>query len=157
MTSYERTGWRDEGISRRHRDWGFNCPAVDLDFLVAEYHLGEPVALVEYKHNTAQRANLLHPTYRALKRLCELSDLPFMLVYYRPDPWRFLVLPANERAQEFYGGPRSLSERGYVTSLYRLRNLAVIDSDTLRRLATDQEPLAEWTLLSPQGDRREAA
>lgn len=34
MTAQERTGWRDEEISARHRIWGVNCPAVDLDFLM---------------------------------------------------------------------------------------------------------------------------
>ncbi len=32
----ERTGWRDEKISQRHREWGYNCPAVDLDFEVVD-------------------------------------------------------------------------------------------------------------------------
>lgn len=33
----ERNGWRDERISKRHRQWGRDCPAVDIDFLMLEY------------------------------------------------------------------------------------------------------------------------
>ena len=29
----ERSGWRDMRLSERHRRWGWNCPAVDLDHL----------------------------------------------------------------------------------------------------------------------------
>ena len=46
----ERTNWRDQELSARHRTWGFNCPAVDLDFLMVEYNIGKPVGLIEYKH-----------------------------------------------------------------------------------------------------------
>ena len=67
----ERTGWRDARISARHRLWGFNCPSVDLDFLLVEYHLGKPVGLVEYKHYQAQEPNVIHPTYRALIDLAD--------------------------------------------------------------------------------------
>jgi hypothetical protein len=38
--------WRDEAISQRHRLWGFNCPAVDIDFLMIEYDQGKPAACV---------------------------------------------------------------------------------------------------------------
>lgn len=41
MSGPERTGWRDENLSRRHREWGFHCPAVDLGFLLIEYDTGE--------------------------------------------------------------------------------------------------------------------
>jgi hypothetical protein len=50
MSASERTGWRDESVSRRHRKWGFDCPATDLDFMLLEYNHGAPVAVVDYKH-----------------------------------------------------------------------------------------------------------
>lgn len=143
MTAFERTGWRDEQISRRHREWGYNCPAVDLDFLVCEYNVGEPVALVEYKHERAQPPSLLHPTMRALRSLADTAALPFMLVYYRREPWRFLVFPANERAQNFYRGVRSLSEQRFVKSLYVLRS-HVIDAQVYDRLDDVEDPLSAW-------------
>ena len=62
----ERTGWRDQALSDRHREWGFNCPSVDLDFLMVEYNIGLPVALVEYKNERAWMPDFRHATYRAL-------------------------------------------------------------------------------------------
>ena len=45
----ETHGFRDESISRRHRMYGFNCPAADLDFL-----------LVEFKDRKSTRLNSSH-------------------------------------------------------------------------------------------------
>ena len=53
MTRQERTGWRDEGISRRHRTWGVALTAVDLDFMLVEYTDGKATALIEYKSEHA--------------------------------------------------------------------------------------------------------
>ncbi len=147
MTAYERTGWRDERISLRHRlFWGCNCPAVDIDFLVAEYNVGEPVALVEYKHEATKKPlELEHPTYRALRSLCERAGLPFMVVYYRVDPWRFLVLPVNDRAQALYRGPRSLSEQRFVKSLYILRE-RVVEEHVLARLDDTEDEAYSWPM-----------
>jgi len=44
----ERTGWRDLELSKRHRQWGWDCPGIDLDFLFLEYDRGKAVAIVEY-------------------------------------------------------------------------------------------------------------
>lgn len=43
MSLMERTGWRDERLSRRHREWGFDCPMVDCDFIAVEFDHKEPV------------------------------------------------------------------------------------------------------------------
>jgi len=135
MTAYERTGWRDEAISGRHRQWGFNCPAVDLDFLVVEYNLGLPVALIEYKHKQAIMPSAQHPTYRALRDLADNysgGPLPFMLVFYDPEVWSFRVYPLNDVSRSFYSqvpdytdGCIHLTERRYVKSLYHMRKLKV--------------------------------
>ncbi len=144
MTGYERTGWRDESISRRHRDWGFNCPAVDLDFLVAEYNIGKPVALIEYKRYTAQVPNVLHPTYRALSDLADkYSDgsLPFLIAFYWPDIWAFRIHPVNPCAKgHFYEG-EMLTERQFVYRLYRLRSLVL--TDHLMKSLNDVLPITE--------------
>lgn len=124
----ERTGWRDEAISSRHRVWGFNCPAVDLDFLVAEYNVGKPVALIEYKHNLAWIPNLQHATYRALSDLADGyrdAPLPFLVVFYWPDLWAFRVLPVNTVAHEHFITGDTFSEREFVRRLYRLRRLVL--------------------------------
>jgi hypothetical protein len=130
MSSYERSGWRDEAISRRHRMWGFNCPAVDLDFLVIEYHLGLPVGLIEYKHFKAQEPELLHPTYRALAALANdyKDPLPFLLSFYWPDIWAFRVTPVNDIARSHFYSGEIVSELEYVRRLYRMRSLVLTEN-----------------------------
>lgn len=137
MTAYERTGWRDQAISKRHRDWGFNCPAVDLDFLMVEYNIGEPAALVEYKLFSARMPDLRHATYRALESLANrLPPIPFMIAFYWPVAWAFRVHPVNDMAMALYGPDHvDLTEREFVESLYRARGWA-IQEHTLRRLNT---------------------
>lgn len=138
MTRYERTGWRDQAISARHREWGFNCPAVDLDWLMVEYNLGEPVALVEYKHYLASAPSLMHPTYRALAALAQKAAVPFLIAYYWPDLWAFRVAPVTPLAVDLF--PVSdLSEVEYVAKLYEARRLA-IDAHVLRRLHRHKPP-----------------
>jgi len=123
----ERTGWRDQSISARHRIWGFNCPAVDLDFLMVEYNLGLPVGLVEYKHFRAREPQVLHPTYRALGALADgyKEPLPFVIAFYWPDVWAFQTLPVNETAQRHFGFRELLTERAFVRRLYRIRRLVL--------------------------------
>lgn len=123
----ERTGWRDPEISLRHREWGFDCPAVDLDFLVVEYNIGKPVALIEYKHHFARVPDTRHPTYRALADLADNyggngGALPFLLVFYWPEVWAFQVQPMNKVARDCFHAPvLHLTEREYVQRLYQLR------------------------------------
>lgn len=133
----ERSGWRDEEISNRHRLWGFNCPCVDLDFLVAEYNVGLPVALIEYKHFKAGVPNLKHPTYRALSALCDgynNKPLPFFVARYWPEFWAFKVTPVNA-ASQYLVKREILSEADYVKGLYILRRL-VIEEQVLKKLNT---------------------
>lgn len=139
----ERSGWRDEAISERHRHWGFNCPATDLDWLVVEYNLGLPVALVEYKHYRAVKPNLRHPTYRALADLADGykdAGLPFFYARYWPDVWAFECFPVNKLARSWFAvsGDR-LSEQDYVTKLYRMRSRMIMEV-MVRKLNTDLPP-----------------
>lgn len=126
-TRQERTSWRDESISRRHREWGFNCPAVDLDFLMVEYNFGLPVGIIEYKYNLAPDPNLEHPTYRALKCLADgyREPLPFLIAFYWRTIWAFRVVPVNTVARETFGHGELMTEREFVTRLYRLRRLTL--------------------------------
>lgn len=127
-TRLERTGWRDQGISNRHRQWGFNCPCVDLDFLVAEYNVGKPVALVEYKHYMARQPTLDHATYRALSALADNYNeggLPFLVAFYWPDIWAFRVLPVNEIAKKYFKPMEEFTEFEFVVKLYHLRRLTI--------------------------------
>lgn len=138
----ERTGWRDESLSRRHRDWGFNCPAVDLDFLMVEYNLGKAVCIVEYKHARARMPDLRHPTYRALADLADGyrgKGLPFMLAFYWPGIWAFRVTPVNALAKEWFEGACELTEAEYVGRLYAMRQNK-IQVEVLGRLNVERPP-----------------
>lgn len=122
----ERTGWRDLGLSERHRMWGWNCPAVDLDFLFLEYDRGKASAIVEYKHENARPMSVVHPTYLALRDLADRAQLPAFVVRYGGDYSWFAVSPINDRATEALGTENSkfMSEAQWVEFLYRLRGYA---------------------------------
>lgn len=124
-TRLERTGWRDDSISLRHRVWGFDCPCTDIDFLLIEYHIAEPVALIEYKHFQAGFPNLTQAGYRALKRLAEIANLPLILAFYWPDVWAFRVYPLNDAAKKFFHKKEDLSEYEYVERLHRMRRITL--------------------------------
>jgi len=138
MTTWrtERTGWRDEKLSERHGHWGYNCPAVDLDFVMCEYNHGEPCAVVEYKHKNAKKPDIKHATYRALISLA--GNLPCFIAIYDSDDWSFKVIPLNDSAMSHYShcvGVK-LSERRFVTSLHLLRKsvLTKEDNDAIKKL-----------------------
>lgn len=122
----ERTGWRDAEMSERHRQWGFNCPAVDIDFFMIEYNHAEPVALVDYKHHQRQEkhSNPRHPSFRAMATLANRAQIPAWIATYWPDYFTFVVTPLNKRARELFGDDTEtpLSEREYVRYLYRIRH-----------------------------------
>lgn len=135
MVAPERTGWRDERISVRHREWGGPIPCCDLDFLMLEYNNEVPAALVEYKHrNVLNNGSLLKwlcgPNPKALKKLADgyglgqpanLQKLPFLIAIYDPDSWWFIVRPLNDKARLYYEDHQFLTEQEYVRSLYKLR------------------------------------
>ena len=133
----ERTGWRCEAISRRHREWGYNCPAVDLDFVVAEYNYGKPVALIEYKEQRAAPPDTQHPTYQALIALADGyggGAIPCLIAVYCTEQWSFKVFPLNDAARRHYACLRVdeiLSEQRFVRSLYLLRKAVLSKEDEL--------------------------
>lgn len=144
MTAYERTGWRDKEISNRHRDWGFNCPSVDLDFVMVEYNFGAPVAIVEYKHHLSSvPAPMTHPTMKALGSLYTSTgeQIPLVIAYYWPEAWAFRVKPYNASAERIFGCSDwiDLTEREWVTVLYALRSQYLSDN-VLGRLENSRPP-----------------
>jgi hypothetical protein len=117
----ERSGWRDMRLSDRHRRWGWDCPAVDLDFLFLEYDRGLPVAIVEYKHERALPVSLGHPTYHAIRALADMANIPFLVCRYKDDFSKWKVTPANEQAKKHLPVEKVFYEDGWVSFLYRLR------------------------------------
>ena len=130
----ERTGWRDAELSKRHGAWGFNCPAVDLDFVMMEYNHGKPCALVEYKHINARQVDPSHATYRALVALANgYTDgpLPCFIARYNPTDWSFVVMPLNDAAKAHYNHcvGQTLTEQRVVKSLHLLRKAVLTEED----------------------------
>lgn len=97
----ERTGWRDLGLSKLHRQWGHGMPLVDIDFLPLYYDYGKPIAVVEYKREDAQAARLSHPSYVALGRLESGGRaLPFFVVRYATNFSWFAATGGNDAASK---------------------------------------------------------
>tara|TARA_Y100000310_G_C20226652_1_gene598271 strand:- start:118 stop:537 length:420 start_codon:yes stop_codon:yes gene_type:complete len=117
----ERTGWRDLSLSERHRKWGWDCPAVDLDFLFLEYDKGQPVAIVEYKHERASPQYACHPTYQAMINLGTRADIPVFAARYKDDFSSWNIIPLNNIAKEWLPNRVVMNEREWVTFLYKLR------------------------------------
>ena len=117
----ERTGWRDGGLSARHRKWGWDCPAVDLDCLFLEYDKGQPVAIIEYKHERAAPQYGSHPTYQALINLGTRASVPVLAVRYKDDYSEWRVIPLNPMAKRWLPERKTMTEREWVTFLYHLR------------------------------------
>jgi len=123
----ERTEWRDQELSARHRQWGFNCPAVDVDFLMIEYNHAKPVALIDYKHFKAIALRRHERSMVAITELANRASLPFLVAYYWPDIWAFRVYTMNDRAQKYFTDAELLSERDYVERLYALRSMVLVE------------------------------
>jgi hypothetical protein len=117
----ERTGWRDERISRRHREWGFDCPALDIDFLLLEYDRGRAAAIVEYKHEGSPALRLAHPSVRAVADLADRAGVPAFIVRYADDFSWWYPTPLNEQARRLCPQPARLNEEGWMRLLYRCR------------------------------------
>jgi len=117
----ERTGWRDLELSSRHRRWGWDCPAVDLDFLFLEYDKGKAVALVEYKHELAQPQYATHPTYQAMIDLGTRAGVPVFACRYNEGFTEWKVVPLNDVAREWLSERVTMTEQEWVFFLYRIR------------------------------------
>lgn len=136
MTSYERSGWRDQEFSKRHRTWGTDCPMVDIDTLWVEYTRARPRAIVEYKHDAAglkpvnDAVHGFDPGSKAVSKLATSGAIPAFVVRYSyikvvPEgtrDWLFEVFALNDIARDLVG-PTSvvLDEVTYVRLLYQVR------------------------------------
>lgn len=121
MTQWERSGWRDARLSERHRKWGVDCPATDIDFLLAEYDHCRPKAIIEYKHEYADDDWENSANTKALCNLGNMARLPVFAVRYGNDLDWYNVIPLNGRAKNKYERMNRLTEREYVAFLYELR------------------------------------
>lgn len=127
-TKSERSGWRDEGLSQRHRKWGWDCPALDLDFLLVEYDHAIPCALVEYKNEHAAPQYASHPSYQTIIKLGNDAGLPVIACRYADDFKWWRVTPLNKIAKQFVPKQTEMDEKGWVSLLYKIRGYEVPQS-----------------------------
>jgi hypothetical protein len=121
----EKTGWRDQRISERHRRWGWDCPALDLDFLMLEYDRGKAVAIVEYKNEHAAPQYATHPSYRALIGLGNRASVPVFGVRYADDWSWWRVTPLNDLARKWVPKQSLMTEKQWISLLYQIRGTEV--------------------------------
>ena len=121
----ERTGWRDQEISARHRKWGYDCPALDIDFLMLEYDRGKAVALAEFKNEHAAQIRMGHPSIQALINLADAANIPLFLVRYATNFSWHHVTPGNSNAKCFVPEAIKLTEPEWIALLYRCRGREV--------------------------------
>ena len=137
MTSNEQHFKRDAWLSGRHRMWGRDVPAMDLDFILAEYDRCVPMALIDYKHEHGA-INFQSANIRTLVALGDMAGIPAFIVRYghsKQDEWWgdvpedsvpwFQVIPLNVYAHgkdmPSNSNNTKLSELVFVTWLYDLR------------------------------------
>lgn len=124
----EKTGWRDQKLSQRHREWGWNTPFADVDFVCVEYDMKKVMGLFDYKRETApwppdeQDASLL-----ALADLADRGRVPFFIVRYGRDIDWFEARCFSYQAHSAWASyhKRRMSELEWVTFLYKLRARSV--------------------------------
>ena len=139
MSAYERHNRRDEILSAKHRRWGYNVPATDIDFLVVEYDRAQAQALIEYRHINGKAVD--DTSMKALRDLANRANLPFFVVRYRyatddgtlwqpakvdTDAW-FRIIACNERAEKLWytaDVDTWLTEQEYVVWLHKIRGRA---------------------------------
>ena len=138
MTSNEQHFKRDAWLSQRHRGWGYNTPAMDIDFLMVEYDKCVPKAIIDYKHEHAV-LDLINVGARTLAQLGNMAKIPAFIVQYGhskqdgwwgevaedSEPW-FVIWPINALATSFMENKvEKVDEIGFVTFLYDLRGREV--------------------------------
>ena len=117
----ERTGWRDEGISREHRKWGIGCTFLDFDFFGIEYEFGNPKLLVEYKNEHAEMQSAANPRYQALIKLGNAAQIPVIGCRYKDDFSEFRPVPLNDYAKQYIKEIKWISKEAWITLLYTIK------------------------------------
>lgn len=119
----ERSHWRDEEISERHRDYGVQCAAVDGDFTLYEYVSRRVVAIAELKWCRAKYVDLDGANINAQRDLAhhERGLLPLWIAWYWKNPWAYCIHPLNSAAEKLFTPMQRMSEYDYVRQLYTVR------------------------------------
>jgi len=119
----EGTFTRDMALLERHRDWGWDCPAEDIDFI--EYNHRHPVALVEYKkrHSLKAVTPTLDANLETLASLGNLARLPVFATFYTPDLHWYRCFGVNWFGKAIQSDSNIINEYHYVRFLYTIRRM----------------------------------
>jgi hypothetical protein len=142
MSKLERTGWRDQELSERHRLYGPSCCLMDLDCLWIEYDALQERAIIEYKaHHVSSESASTSASAIVVQSVAAKCSIPAWIAYYnlRCDRWQYRIVPLNQMAVALFGGKHYLTEAAYVAKLYEVRNRAVPES-VLHALASHPLP-----------------
>lgn len=121
IATVERTGGGKVRLSKWHRAWGWDCPALGIQRLMLEYDRGKAAALVEYRHERTPRLRLSHPSVRAIGDLADRAGIPAFIVRYADDFSWWYPTPLNVRGRALFPKRRHLTEEEWVELLYRCR------------------------------------
>ena len=113
----ERSDWRDRELSRRHRCWGRQLYATDLDFVEAGDD-AQPLAIIETKATDFWRYD--DYSIKIQRNLADKAELPFFVVR-RYKNYDFDVHPMNSYALKFLSKRARLSEKEFIELQYYLR------------------------------------
>jgi hypothetical protein len=128
MANVERTGWRDQALSARHRTWGKEFSAFDLDFILVEYDYRIPCALVEYKNESAPKQDMKSANNAALIMLGDMACLPVFCVRYAKDFSWWKIIPLNSWACAFVDSNNErpiMDEEGYKKFLLMVKSVTI--------------------------------
>lgn len=146
----ERSGWRDEQLSRQHRTWGRDLTATNADAIYSRettieegessvfveiQNKNEPVLITDYKRMERKSVDWNSSALGCLQVIANRCQCAVTVVFYGYDPyWWFAVVPGNTIAALIYTKFAYLSEFEYVATLYQLRGL-VMPSHIARNLS----------------------
>ncbi len=144
LPNFERTGWRDQQISERHRHWGSDIYFTDIDFCGIEYYSRKGIILVEYKEWCKRDSLVIQSApHQTLAWLADGRSIPACVVIYNFDvlPRTFEVIPLNDSARRHFGKRRIMTEEEWVTHQFRLRGLAQDEhfQHIIEKLKNDRE------------------
>lgn len=141
----ERTGKRNLHYNNRHRCWGFELTAMDVDFMEYDSKTGKPLALIETKFGLVKNVDLNEPAFDALCMLAREEIPVFCLVYYpldasgqlvdagRPtsdvESIQFVVAPVNRCAKQYVPSRKRMTEIEWVFILRQLHGLTGASND----------------------------
>jgi hypothetical protein len=156
----ERSGWRDEVISKWHKTLDIFVPTTDVDAILTGFGVSEsgwlefdydtPWAIIEYKlrDNLDPSTVEVNHSMRACLALANQASLPYIIVIHDRACHNFLVKLVNDYAvdkvKSFSFAPDKISsewfklcERNMVRFFYLLHNKKAEDHIDLNKFYSD--------------------